>query len=133
MLKKKLLLLLFVIGIGFMVSGATCQNFQQGQDAVEQFICDPPANVVSLAVAADPFIQMGLSAGLPVALPAYQAATAILSNGTACATVKQVNALIDFMESTFFTKAVAKKMKVKATLVAFDTAPLKAWLKAKGK
>lgn len=134
-MKSKSRILALVLVLALMVGGccekvgvdgtvtesfSNCLSFSED---VQEFICNPPANVVALAEAAGPFITLGLAAGLPEALPAYQAVVAILSGGMACATIKQVNALIALLSGD-----QAKKFRAKAIQPSFDTAPLQAWL-----
>lgn len=104
-----------------------CPGIQKAGQDVEEFICSPPANVVSLVNMGEPFIVATLSMAVPGSVPYLQAFEAyggmMAIQAGACATVKQVNALIALLSGIS-----AKTLYVKALSPAFDVTPLKDWL-----
>lgn len=119
-MRLKMLLFLLVSILAF----GSCAELKQFRQDANEFICNPPDNVVALAQAADPFIQIGLTNGLPNALPAYQAITAILSGGAACATITQINALISLLQDGKLMSAQEDKYAIRK----LDPQPLMDWL-----
>ncbi len=126
-MKNKMLACMVVLAL--VVTG--CVAIKNAGQSIEQFVCDPPANVVGLVNLGEPFILAALSIAVPgssayiQAFEAYGGMAAVQAG--VCATVKQVNSLIVLLSGP---KAIPGTKMVSP---AFDTKPLSDWLKAKGK
>ena len=124
---SKVFVLCIVIALGFGASGATClQN-------VQTTICNPPANVIAVAKAAAPVIEMAiimLVPGTAAWLAAVDASVAVdsIQNGI-CIGVSQLNNLIAFLQSSTAQTAQAKLMVKKGPMraVALHIGPLIQW------
>jgi predicted xylose isomerase-like sugar epimerase len=102
---EKVLILCIVIALGFGASGATC---------LQNTMCSPPADVMAVAKAAAPVIQMAiimLVPGTAAYLAAVDAAAAVdyIQDGI-CLSITQLNALIAFLQSSDAKVANAKMM-----------------------
>ena len=124
---KRLLILCIVIALGFGVTGATCLQNVQTQ------VCSPPANVIAVAKAVAPIIQMAIIMAVPGSaayLAAIDAAGIVdyVQSGL-CISTTQLNNLIAFLKSDVFNaaevKMMAKRGPAKAELINIQ--PLLDW------
>ena len=124
---KRLLILCIIVALGFGVTGATCLKNVQTQ------VCSPPANVIAVAKAVAPIIQMAIIMAVPGSaayLAAIDAAGIVdyVQNGL-CISTTQLNNLIAFLKSDVFktaeVKMMAKRGPAKAELINIQ--PLLDW------
>ena len=124
---KRLLILCIIVAMGFAVTGATCLKNVQTQ------VCAPPANVIAIAKAVAPVIQMAIMIAVPGSaayLAAVDAAGIVdyVQSGL-CISTTQLNNLIAFLKSDVFKTAEVKMMAKRGTAKAelINIQPLIDW------
>lgn len=125
-MKKRKPCIILVCVLALVLAGG-CAGLQQGGQNVEEWICNPPENVVALVNQGEPFLVALLATLVPgsaayvQAFEAFGGMTAVQAG--VCATVKQVNALIEVLSGL-----QAKGFQAKAKAPALDVQVLKDWL-----